>query len=79
MKNPFEKKDYTGIIVLLSITAVAAGSVAYLYLTESGTNTRKTVRRKLKDQAKELVSGIISKKTGISKEILRKVADFIVK
>ena len=79
MKNLLQPKDRTGIIISLTLTVVAAGAAAYLYLTESGANTRKAVKHKLKDQAKELASGAISKKTGISKETLRKVADFIIK
>ena len=79
MKNLLEKKSNTGVVISVAFTAVAAGTVAYLYLTKSGENTRTSVRHKLKDRAKDLVSGAISKKTGISKETLRKVADFIVK
>ena len=78
MDNPLRKNDHTGLITLLSFTAVAAGA-AYLYLTKSGAHTRKSVRHKLKDKDKDLASGAISRKTGISKETLRKIEDFIVK
>ena len=79
MKNPFEKENQPGLIVLLSVAAVAAGVVSYLYLTEKGADTRKVLKHKLKDEAKDFASGFISGKTGISKNTVKKVADHIVK
>jgi len=79
MKNPFEKQDNTGLIALAAAAAIAAGTLAYLYLTESGGEVRKSIRHKLKDEAKSLAAGAISKKTGVKKQTLKKVADYIVK
>lgn len=79
MKNPFKKEDHTGLIVAVAVGAVAAGGLAYLFLTESGSETRDAVRHKLKDVAKDLVSSLISDKTGIKKKTVKKVADHVVK
>jgi hypothetical protein len=77
MKNPFEKEDHTALIAAIAIGAVTAGAIAYLYLTESGGETREAIKHKLKDEAKELISGFISGKTGISKPTVKKAADHV--
>ncbi|OKS86495.1 hypothetical protein [Mucilaginibacter polytrichastri] len=79
MKNPFKKESNTGLVVLLSVVVVGAGAAAYLYLTESGASTNKAVKHKLKDEAKNLAAGFISKKIGISKKTIKKLADHLVK
>ncbi|MDP9079749.1 MAG: hypothetical protein M3O71_20155 [Bacteroidota bacterium] len=79
MKNPFVKQDNTGLIALAVVAVVATGALAYLYLTESGGEVRKSIKHKLKDEAKDLASGIISKKTGVKKRNVKKVADLVVK
>ncbi len=79
MKNPFEKKDHTSVIVIAAASAITAGVLAYLFLTEGGSETIQSIRHKLKDEAKDLASGIISSKTGFKKETVKKVADHIVK
>lgn len=75
MKNLFEKQENSGLIALVAIGAAAAGVLAYLYLTEGGGEVRSTVKQKLKDMAKDLASGVISDKTGIGKDTVRKAAD----
>ena len=77
MENPLKKEDHTGLVVLLSLGAIAAGAMAYLYLTESGTDTRETLKHRVKDKAKDLASELISGKTGISKQAVKKVAELI--
>ena len=79
MKNPLEKEDHTGVIVLGVAAAIAAASLAYLYLTEDGGNTRRSLKHKIKDEVKDFASGIVSKKIGLSKKTVKKVADFISK
>ena len=79
MKNLFEKKDNTGIIIIMAAAAVTAGTLAYLYFTENDHEARKSLKHKLKDEAKNMASGFISKKTGISKRTVKKVADYISK
>ncbi len=79
MKNPFKKEDNTGLIVAVAAGAALAGVLAYLFLTESGNEVIKSVKHKLKDEAKDLASGIVSDKTGVKKKTVKKVADHIVK
>lgn len=78
MKNLFKKEDNTGLIVAVVAGAVLAGTLAYLFLTESGSEVIKSVKHKLKDEAKDLASGIVSAKTGVKKKTVKKVADHIV-
>ena len=75
MKNPFKKQDHSGLIAVIAIGSIAACAVAYLYLTESGKSARKGVMKKLKEKAKDVASGVVSKKTGISKKAAKTVAD----
>jgi len=79
MKNPFEKKDNTTLVIAIAAGALTAGAFAYLFLTESGSNTWNSIEHKLKDTAKNLAAGFISDKTGIHKKTVKKVADHIVK
>ncbi|QJD96188.1 hypothetical protein HH214_10415 [Mucilaginibacter robiniae] len=77
MKNPFEKEDHTVLISSIAIGALVAGGLAYLYLTENGRKSREAIGHKIKDEAKDLASGVISGKTGIGKDKVKKVADFV--
>ena len=79
MKNPFEKEDHTGLIVAVAAAAVTAGAIAYLYLTEGGSEARHSIKHKLKDVAKDIASEFISDKTGVEKTTVKKVADHVVK
>ena len=67
------------LIVTLFAGAVIAGTIAYLYLTESGAGARKSLKHKLKKEGRDLAAGIISDRTGIKKKTLKKVADHVVK
>lgn len=79
MKNPFEKEDHTGLIVTVAAAAVIAGTLAYLFLTEGGQEVRRSIKHKLKEEAKDLASGVLSKKTGVKKSTVKKAADLVVK
>lgn len=78
MKNPLKKEDHTELIVAIAIGAVAAGALAYLFLTEGGGKLRGSLKHKLKDSAKNLAAGIVSDKTGIKKTTVKQVADHVV-
>ena len=79
MKNSFIK-EHKGILTGSLIAGAAlAGTIVYLYVTESGSKTRENFIHKVKDIAKDTVASYVSGKTRISKETLKKVADHFVK
>jgi hypothetical protein len=77
MKNPLNKEDNTQLIVMIAAGAVVAGALAYLFLTESGSEVLESVKLRIKDRAKDLAADFISDKTGVKKHTLKKVADHI--
>jgi hypothetical protein len=79
MKNPFEKDSHTTLIVAVAIVSIAAGAVAFLFLTETGNDTRKSLKKKIRAIAKDAAVDAISKKTKIKKRAVKAVADHIVK
>ncbi len=79
MKNLFKKDNNAGTIAAVLLGGVALGAVAYLYLTDSGKAKRGQFKKKLKEKGKHLASSAISKKTGLSKKLVKKVADQVVK
>lgn len=79
MKNPFEKNNHTTLIVAAAIVSVAAGAVAFLFLTERGNDARKSLKKKIKSIAKDAAVEAIHKKTKISKKAVKAVADHVVK
>ncbi|HEY9534580.1 MAG TPA: YtxH domain-containing protein [Mucilaginibacter sp.] len=90
MKNPFKKQNNTALIALGVTGAAAAGAIAYLYLTDSGNNTRNKISdsvsetidkisHSLKDEFKNIASAFISKKAGVSKRTVKAVADHVSK
>ncbi len=79
MKNPFEKDNHTTLIVAAAIVSLAAGAVAFLFLTEKGNDTRKSLKKKIKSIAKDVAVDAISRKTSIKKKAVKAVADQVVK
>lgn len=90
MKNPFVKQNNTALIALGITGAAAAGAIAYLYLTDSGNNTRNKISDTIsgeidklaetfKNSFKDLAAGIVSDKTHVSKKTVKAVADHLVK
>ncbi len=77
MKNPF-KKDNTTLIAAIAVASVAAGAVAYLFLTENGHDARKSMKKKIKSIAKDAAADAV-KYTRISKKAVKAVADHMVK
>lgn len=79
MKNLFKKKRNNTALIALGVTgAAAAGAIAYLYLTDSGSNTRNKmtdslahtfdrVCHSLKDDFKNIASAIMSAKSDVTK------------
>ena len=80
MKNPFVKeKDNTALIVSIAAGAIAAGAIAYLFMTDSGVSVREKLSESIKEVLKDAASDIVSKKTSISKKTVKAVADHVVK
>jgi hypothetical protein len=79
MKNPFEKDNKTILIVAAAFVSVAAGALAFLFLTEKGTDARKDLKKKLKSMAKNGAADAIIKKAKIKKKAIEAVADHDVK
>lgn len=79
MKNPFVKEDNTALIISIVAGSLAAAGITYLFLTDSGADVRKSIKKQLKEKAKDVASGVVSKKTGISKKLVKKTADAVVK
>ncbi len=79
MKTLFKEKNNTTLVLAIAGGTVAAGTLAYLYLTESGASARAGIFHKIKNEAKNLAAGIISNKTGIHKQAVKRVADHVVK
>jgi hypothetical protein len=74
MKNPFKKKDNTAIIATIAVASIAAGAVAYLFLTESGGSVRSDLKKKIKSIAKDAAIDAISKHIKIPKKAARAAA-----
>ncbi len=68
MKNPFKKKDNTAIIAAVAVASLAAGAVAYLFLTDNGSDLRSGWKKKIKDIAKDAAVDAINKHTRIPKK-----------
>lgn len=79
MKNPFVHENKSGLIVAVLLGSIAAGALSYLFLTDSGTETREKLKKKTKKQAKEIVARVISKKTGVPKKTVKSVANHVTK
>jgi gas vesicle protein len=75
MKNPFKKSDHTVIIAGIAIASVAAGALAYLFLSESGEETRKSLKKKIKEIAKNAASEIINKRDKLTKKTGEAIAE----
>jgi len=68
MKNPFKKNDHTVLVAGIAIASAAVGALAYLYLSESGNKTRKTLKKKIKEIAKNAAADVIQKKAVFSRK-----------
>jgi gas vesicle protein len=77
MKNPLQKNNYTPLIVAAAIVSVAAGAAAFLFLTDSGNEARKSLKKKIKKIAKDAAVDAISKKTKIKKKAVKAAANHI--
>jgi hypothetical protein len=74
MKNPFKKKDNTAIIATIAVASIAAGAVAYLFLTDSGSDVRSGLKKKIKSIAKDAAVDAITKHIKIPKKAAKAAA-----
>ena len=79
MKNPFKKNDHTVLIAGIAIASAAAGALTYLYLSESGNKTRKSLKKKVKGIAKNAAAEVIQRKANFSKKTSETLAGEVVK
>jgi hypothetical protein len=90
MKNPFAKQNNRTLIALGVTGAAAAGAIAYLYFTENGNTTRNKISdnlgggldklgKTIKDTFNDVVAGIISDKTPVSKKTAKAVVEHVNK
>jgi hypothetical protein len=79
MKNPFEKDNYKTLILAGAILSLTAAGAAYLFLSDKGKDTKRSLKRKIKAIAKDAAIDAISKKTQIKKKVIEAVADHVVK
>jgi hypothetical protein len=79
MRNPFQKQNNTALIATISIGALAAGTIAYLFLTENGGNMRGNLGRSIKEHLKNTAADLVSNKTFIPKKAAKAIADHLAK
>ncbi len=79
MKNPFEKEDYTGLIVGLGVGVAAGIGLGWLYLTDDGTQYRRQISRKFKESISDTAAEIIDKKTVVPKKVAKVATDVVIK
>jgi gas vesicle protein len=79
MRNPFKKDNHVALIGAIVIGTVAAGAIAFLFLTELGNDTRRSLKKKIKSIAKDAATDAISKTTKIKKKVVNAAANHVVK
>jgi hypothetical protein len=77
--STFKKENPAPYIAAIAIATLAAGAVAFLYLTEKGKDARKGLKNKVKSIAKDAAVKAVSKKTGVKKKVVKAVADHVAK
>jgi hypothetical protein len=77
MKNQLHQEDHTTLIITVFAGALITGALAYLYLTDHGTQTRASLTKKAKDIVRDKASAMISKKTKIPKKVVKKAAKHV--
>jgi len=67
------------MIAAVLLGSVALGAVAYLFLTDNGSEMRGKTKKRLKAFAKDKAIRAVSEKTGFPKKAVKAVADHILK
>jgi hypothetical protein len=79
MKNPFEKDDHSGLVIVLVIGAAAGIALGYLFLTDKGAEYREEIADKFKELISERAAEFIDKKTIIPKKAAKVATDAVIK
>jgi hypothetical protein len=79
MRNPFQKPNNTALIATISISALTAGTIAFLFLTEEGENIRGNLSRTIKENLKNKAADLINRKTIIPQKVAKILADHLAK
>ena len=75
MKSLLKKQSNNTLIAAIVVGGLTAATLAYLFLTEDGEALLGAWKHRAKDAAKDVASGVVSRKTGIAKKVVRKAAD----
>ena len=68
MKSLFNKQSNTTLIAAIMLGGLTAAALAYLFLTEDGEALLDAWKHRATDEAKDVASGVVSRKTGLSKK-----------
>lgn len=79
MKNPFEKKDHTGLIVGIALGVATGIGLGWLFLTNKGAQYRRHITGKFKDGLSDAAANVIDKKTIIPKKAAKVATDAVIK
>ena len=79
MNIPFKKENPAPLIAVIAIAGIAAGVIAFLFLSGKGRDTRKGLKKRIKAIAKDAAVDAISKKTKIKKKAVKAAVDHVTK
>jgi gas vesicle protein len=79
MKNPFEKEDYTGLIVGIAVGVTVGIGLGWLYLTDRGGQYRRQLTRKFREALSDTAAEVIDRKTIIPKKAAKVATDAVIK
>lgn len=79
MINPFKEKSNSSLITGIVVGGVVAAGLAFLFLTEDGEELLNSLKHMIKDKAKDFASEVVSDRTGIKKQTVKKAADIVTK
>ena len=79
MKNLFKENSNSSLIAGIVVGGVVAAGLAYLFLTEDGEELLYSLKHMIKDKAEDFASEVVSDRTGIKKQTVKRAADAVIK